>query len=75
MKTENLGEVCGQPIIREGEWEIVVLCPVCGEELNLRYGAYIEPSLGENGQYVHYDCLSQERKDELDINVEGLATD
>jgi len=61
----------GQVIVRENEFETVVRCAKCHEELNLRFQAYFDPYRGKVGKYVHFDCLSQKRKDELD--AEGVV--
>ena len=44
----------GQEVIRENEWEIVVRCPVCGDELNVRSPF---ARIDEHGNYVHSYCL------------------
>jgi hypothetical protein len=39
-----------------------VTCPVCLELVNVRRG-WIDPY--NKGRYVHFECLSQRRKDEV----------
>jgi len=45
-----------------------VVCPVCGGLTNLRFTAWFDSynhTYGPKGCYVHYKCLSEERKSEI----------
>ena len=44
-----------------------IVCPVCGEEESIRC-AWLDPYRKESrlGAYVHFECLSEQRKNELE---------
>lgn len=65
-KVEKLDDcIGGQTIVRESQYETIVKCAKCHEEVNLRFQAYFDPYRGKVGKYVHRECLSQKRKDEI----------
>jgi len=43
-----------------------IVCPVCGEEVSIRC-AWLDPYRKESrlGAYVHFECLSEQRKNEI----------
>ncbi len=73
MSEPVFSEVCytGQPMTQNEE----VLCPVCKDHsslLHLRYNAWYDVYCSEPrikpqipGVYVHFNCLSEQRKQEL----------
>lgn len=67
LKHEDKLDDCigGQKIVRENEYECVVLCAKCKEEVNVIKTAYFDPYQGKVGKYVHYECLSKKRADEI----------
>jgi hypothetical protein len=42
-----------------------VPCHVCQKPAHMRSTAWFDPYRGKNGKYVHHDCLSQKRQDEI----------
>lgn len=55
----------GQKVVREDAAGWIVKCAKCKGEVNVDENAWFDTYRGKVGKYVHYDCLSDKRKAEM----------